>query len=355
MTGTALSRRTVLAFAGLTVGTATMYLGTASAEASSAALDTTAITLEPLPGSPVTVFSANPYAVMSFPRQLAVRVHNGGATLPSGARFEVAFDPRVYASPEAVSVTMNGRLVTDVTATDPTMNPSTGVTSRAITINQPIPTTTREADALIIVLGVAKPLTYPFDLVRTPGAVSSEIPAHGAKRALAKKRTFSGSPKTAELARLPWGISLSAFWNRQTWGENDRFVYYYPAQVTVHSVGPAAVPTAAAFTVSIDPQVVADLEPTFLRLNDKQLKGTVKRLGTTRSEFVFETTWQTPIVLKAGDVLEVGFAGTVLKPTGPLPTIKHPVITLTAMDRDSRQRETGTTTVARLDSIWLNE
>src|SRR5690348_4092860 len=35
----------------------------------------------------------------------------------------------------------------------------------------------------------------------------------------------------------------------------------------------------------------------FLRLNDKQREGTVERLGTTRCEFVFETTWQTPLVL----------------------------------------------------------
>jgi hypothetical protein len=170
-----------------------------------------------------------------------------------------------------------------------------------------------------------------------------------------REHTLSGSTKGTALNGLPWGISLSTFWNRQTWGEDDRFVYYYPAQVTLLSVGPASAPTAAALTVSLDPQVVTDLTPTFLRLNDRKHAGIVKRVETTQTASIFETTWETSTVLKAGDVLEVGFAGAVLKPKGALVAIKHPVITLVAMGRDSRQRETGKTTVARLDSVWSLE
>jgi hypothetical protein len=188
--------------------------------------------------------------------------------------------------------------------------------------------------------------------VLAPVPVTSSIPVRPAHPVGAPARTFSGPRKGKALRGLPWGFELSAFWDRQIWGERNEFIYHYPAQVTIRSVGPAAAPAVAVFTMSLDPQIVADLRPTFLRLNNKERRGSVTRVKTTRTKSVFETVWKTPFRLSASDVLEVGFTTSVLKPAGALETIKFPVISVGPMALDPRQRDTGKDTITRLDHVW---
>jgi hypothetical protein len=343
------SRRAVLSFAGIALGTSVVHL--AAADPATAATVTDSVALQPLADEPVAFFSAEKKAVVTYPRQLAVQVLNSAQDLPAGTRFDLTFDPRLYDPLDAPIVTMAGKPFAEFSVADPTVDEKTGLITKSITLRDTV-AAARERDSLTIVLGTVKTQPYPVDLIRQPGRLTSTLRARRAKTG--RRHALSGPPGGTSLDGLPWGIELSALWDRYRWGAQDKFVYYFPRQVTIRSVGPAAAP-AAAFQISLDPQVIGALEPTFLRLNDRKVTNTVKLTGSTRSAYAFETTWSTSVKLKPGDVLDIGFTSKALPLTGALPGVRHPVVVLAPMGRDPRQRNTGKTAVTRLDSVWVDD
>jgi hypothetical protein len=120
----------------------------------------------------------------------------------------------------------------------------------------------------------------------------------------------------------------------------------------LRSVGPGPAPLPASFTVTLDPRLVRDVTVTSVRLNGKEYRGDVRRVRTSRTATAYQTEWRTPVPLKDCDVLDVLFGASLLKPSGPLSTIKHPAVVLTTTGEDGLRRETGRGTLTRLDSVW---
>jgi hypothetical protein len=56
--------------------------------------------------------------------------------------------------------------------------------------------------------------------------------------------------------------------------------------------------------------------------------------------------------LKSGDRLDLGLEVRTRKPTGDLPTIKHPSAGLIDMGDHVTQRQTGQTSMSRTDAVW---
>jgi hypothetical protein len=87
--------------------------------------------------------------------------------VPAGARIEFAYDARLYAVADPVTVTAGTRRV-DATSTTET-DPKTGVTTCRIAVREPIPARA----APVVVAGTAHPLRYPHDLIRRPAGTAA--------------------------------------------------------------------------------------------------------------------------------------------------------------------------------------
>jgi hypothetical protein len=341
----------VLSFAGLVLGSCIVELaGQASAAAagvpSTAADDLTVVSVA---DDPVTLLSGDTSAVGTYPRQLAVRVLNSGVALPTGTQLKLTFDMRLYAPVNPTVVRLGARSVAASSAF--ATNPDTGASECTIILHESLPISKPGEAALMVVVATARSVLYPRDLVRRPKSPTFQI-AEPAKSPRARKDLRpSGAVRSAGTATA-WGIELSGGWRKQNWGVAREFVYYYPVQVTMRSVGPGAVPLAASFTVAVDPRLVREITVSWIRLNGKAYHGNVTRVDAVRSLSSYESQWRTPMRLTAGDVLDVGLQASLLTPSGPLPTIKHPVVTLSSMGGTVSQRETGRNTFTRLDSIW---
>ncbi|MCX5237254.1 hypothetical protein OG824_18810 [Streptomyces prunicolor] len=125
-----------------------------------------------------------------------------------------------------------------------------------------------------------------------------------------------------------------------------------PVRITLSSVGPGVAPVAASFSVALDPQVVSDVRIVSARLNNKAYDAGVRLLSDTRTVSLFETRWTTRAKLKSGDRLDLGLEVRTRKPTGDLPTVKHPTVGLIDMGNHITQRQTGLTTMSRRDAQW---
>jgi hypothetical protein len=112
------------------------------------------------------------------------------------------------------------------------------------------------------------------------------------------------------------------------------------------------VPAAAGFGTRLDPRLVRGLEPAYVRLNGKALPSAVRARTTSRTEAVLETWWQTSPILRAGDVLDVGFVPSLIEPRGPLPSGKYPEVLLSPFNSPAGQRDTGRMSLTRLDTQW---
>lgn len=344
------SRRQVLSLAGLTLGIGVVSIGGNATPAAARAPepDQPDVRLEPVAEDLVTALTAESGAVVMGPRQLAVRVVTQRTELPRGTTLTMTFDPRLYAALESPFVTLGGRTV-PITSTITTDDKS-GTTTCAVVLQQDVPLLQRGAEAMVVVIGAANAQRYPLDLVHQPRAVVAEIPKAGrrpgARRELGKR---AGAPAANA---MPWGIELSGCWSRQVWGVSSEFVYYHPVRVTLTGVGPAAAPAPATFTVALDPRLVGHVAVTAVRLNGKAIHRKAQLLGQQRDAVVYESRWRTPVALKAGDVLDVDLNATLLTPSGPLTTIKHPIVSLDGFSDAAAQRRTGRSELTRQDSVW---
>lgn len=340
MTMPQLSRRQALTIAGFSLGVGVIELGVPMAPASAA---DPVPALEPVGDQPVSVLSGDGAAPAVCPQQLAVKVVRK-TPLPAGTRITVTFDPRLYAPAQPAIVTLDGRTVAagSTTSTDP----ATGLRSCVVELAEVVP----PAGDLVAVMGTAHPLRYPQDLVRKPAGVSAEV---GGKVGTRSRRSLQPArPSSFGGPARPWGIELSGVWGRKTWGDGDRFRYDYPVQVTLHGVGPGESPVPAVFGISVDPQVVTDIQVASTRLNDRSRPGAVRPQATTRGSSVYHVAWRAAVPLGPGDVLDVAFRVSTLTPVGSLSTIKHPVVELLSRTAGAAQRRTGRESLTRLDAIW---
>jgi hypothetical protein len=348
MTAQQVSRRGVLAFAGAGLTLGIVEVLTAATPTQAAA----GLRLEPVADHPVAVLSGESVAPVAYPRQLATRVIRD-EPLPTGTRITMNYDPRLIAPLSEALVLLDGRPVRTTTAPAAAGEPEGRTT---VTLDQVV---AREGE-LIIVAGTAHPLLYPFDLVRQPTDPTVELARPGAT-ALARLRkgavTVTGSlrpprPATFGGPATAWGIELTGVWGRQTWGADDRFRYHHPVQVTLRGVGPGRAPGPAAFGVTLDPRLVSALTVESVELNRTPSTGRLRLTGSTRAGAAYRTDWTSSIRLAPNDVLNVRFRVRTLTPPGPLPGIKHPVVSLAAMGGLISQRRTGQNELTRSDAIW---
>jgi hypothetical protein len=357
------SRRQLLTVAGVTLGSAVVDLAataTPAAAAPTAAAATSAgLTVTALADDPVTVLSAGAApAVATVPRQLAVQVRNSQAELPAGSRLTFTYDPRLYAPVEPAGVSLAGRPLAVSSTT--TLDAGSGAAICTVTVHEAVPARAATDAPLTAVVGTARPVRYPRDLVHRSVPASTEVPAthrtpHVRHDLPARPGPAARSPAArsaaARTAGTPWGIALGGGWFPRRWGAAGEFLYHWPAQVTLTSVGPGAAPVPAAFTLAVDPRIVRELTVDGMRLNGRPVQLGIRRTAETRTADVYETRWLTRSRLKAGDVLDVLFSAETLDPGGPLPTIKHPVVSLSGLGDHPSRRDTGQNTISRTDAI----
>ncbi|WP_045747667.1 hypothetical protein [Actinoplanes rectilineatus] len=341
-----LSRRQLLTVAGLTVGTAWVELGGSPSAAYAAPAGD--LVLEPVPDHPVRVLSPDGGAPSAVPRQLAVRVRNDDVVLPTGTALKVTFEGRLYAVLPAPLLTLGGRRLAATATTAP--DPATGLTVCTVTLGEQVPARTADTGDLIAVVGTVNPYTFPYDMVRKPAdpiaAVGETTRVPGARRNLKSSR-----PSSFGTAVTPWGVEVAGGWTRLTWGPDGRYWYWYPTLVSVRGTGPGRTP-AAAFAVTVDPQIVTDVTVTGARLNGEPYavsKITVSEETVTGS--LRRLRWTAKARLDAGDQLDAELTVVTRTPAGALETITHPVVS-TSMAAHPGARQTGLMSVSRADSSW---
>ncbi len=346
-TGIGITRRNLLAATGMTIGVAVVDLGVSGAPASAAPA---AVDLEVVGGDPVAVLSSDgSTTVTTVPRQLAVQV-GSSSPLPAGTRLKVTYDRRIYALVEPPAVTLQGRLlpVTSETVSDAD---AAGQDVCTITLREAVPLSADGSTGLVAVVGTARQVSYPNDLVRRSVDASAELPATS-RTAHARRSLRPTAAGRAGKGATPWGIALDGGWVRHSWGPDAEFSYYCPIQVTLRSVGPGAAPAQPGFTVSVDPRLVQELRVDAVRLNGKKVRTKVSRLRAFRDGAVYQTDWRVLDRLAAGDVLTVDLKPELIRPVGALLSIKHPVVSLSSLGDSPTRRDTGMNSLSRQDSVY---
>ncbi|MGY9065128.1 hypothetical protein [Streptomyces sp. CAS3] len=336
------TRRQVLALGGLTLGVGAITVaglgGTAWADSAAAEVE-----LVPVGASPVVVLPGAGVQPAAFPRQLAVQVQHAGADLPAGTEVAVTYDPRLYSPLPAAVATVGDRRLRTTSAI--TTDARTTLVTCTVTLTE----TVAAGGDPVVVVGTAYPVLYPRDLVIGPAdataAVGRENVKPSGRRSLQPRR-----PSAFGGAATPWGLEVSGVWSRYEWANGKRW-YYYPAQVTLQSVGPGPAPEAVSFSIALDPQVVRDVRVTTARLNHKAHDAGVRLLSHRLTASLFETRWSTRVKLKSGDRLDLGLEVRTRRPASDLRTIKHPLVGLIGMGNHITQRRTGRNSMSRTDSV----
>lgn len=343
MNDSKVTRRQVLVLGGLTLGVGALTVAgpIGPAWADSAAGD---VELVPVGASPVAVLPGVGVQPAAFPRQLAVQVKHAGADLPAGTEVALTYDPRLYSPLPSAVATVGGRPLR--TTSSVTTDPKTALATCTVTVAE----TLAAGSDPVVVVGTAYPVLYPRDLVLGPSDATAAV-ARGQVKPSGRRSLQPRRPGAFGGVATPWGLEVSGVWSRCEW-DNGRRWYYFPVQVTLESVGPGPVPAAAAFSVALDPQVVRDVRVTTARLNHKTHDAGVRLLSQTRTASLFETRWSTRVRLTSGDRLDLGLEVRTRKPKGDLPTIKHPSVGLIGMGDQVTQRQTGQTSMSRIDAVW---
>jgi hypothetical protein len=337
------TRRHVLALGGLTLGVGAITVaglgGTAWADSPA-----TDVVLVPVGASPVVVLPRVGVQPAAFPRQLAVQVQHPTTDLPAGTEVAVTYDPRLYSPLPAAAATIGGRLLR--TSSTITTDPRTTLATCTVTLAEPV----AAGSEPVVVVGTAYPVLYPRDLVVGPADATAAVGRKNV-RPTGRRSLQPHRPSTFGGVATPWGLEVSAVWNRYEWADGKRW-YYYPAQITLQSVGPGSTPAAVSFSIALDPQVVGDVRVTTTWLNHKAHDAGVRLLSDKRTSSLYETRWTTAVKLKAGDRLDLGLKVGTRKPPRDLPTIKHPLLGLIDMGSHTTQRQTGRNSTSRSDAVW---
>ncbi|PWR09355.1 hypothetical protein DKT68_12390 [Micromonospora acroterricola] len=341
----------MLTLAGLTLGAGVVTIGSHPTAASAAPSEPASPTvrLEPVADDPVVVLSGTSTAVASYPRQLAVRLVNEGGALPVGTTVTLTFDQRLYAPLTPAVITMAGRQVATTSAVAAIAE--TGMTEYTLTLQESLPAVTAPAASAVAVVGTVRTATYPRDLLHRPqvGAVKIDRPSH---QPLSRRELRPSSNVRTKIGRVPWGFELSGGWARHVWGVERQFVYFHPQSITITATGPGSAPMDTAFTVSLDPRLVQEIEVAALQLNGKRIDGRIRRVSSLRDGAAYVSRWRTSVKLKKGDVLDVRLTSRLATPTAGLTTIKHPLVEIDELSLEPSQRQTGRTTLTCLDSVW---
>lgn len=325
------SRRQILTLAGLTLG-----VGVVAPAGPAAAAPADDVVLEPVADEPVAVLSGEGGAPAAVPRRLAVRLVRT-AGLPAGAQIAITFDPRVHTPLPAAVVLHRGRPVPAATTT--AADPATGLHTSTVTLTGAVP-----ADGdLVAVVGAARPLIFPSDLVRRPAAPSARV-------ATARRRLEPARPSSFGGPALPWGVEVDGVWAARSWGAGGRYRYYVPVRVSLTGTGPGRGP-AAAFSVTLDPRLAGAVTVASARLGDRPYAGRIRPAGESRTASAYRTRWRAPAGLAAGEVLDVHLTVSTTLPAGPLTGVTHPVVAAVTTGAAAAQRHTGRETLSRTDSV----
>ncbi|GAA1310463.1 hypothetical protein [Saccharothrix xinjiangensis] len=268
------------------------------------------------------------------PAQLGALVTVGPAGAPAGTAVTFTYDERLYSAAPRAFLTGGGRLIP--------------VESR------PAATTAahgRQLDLLLPELGPGSygvhagglvPARFPADLVADPLPTVVRVSEPGRAAVV---RTLSAPAAKAE---LPWGAQLGAGWQQTRW--SDRYHAWHPAIITVHSVGPGAIPAGAGIRVTLDRRVFGSVAITAASDPAGRKVDGADRRTTAAGRPVATWTAHAPVAAGARITLTCG-AG-VRSLTGPLDDVEAPLIEFLPGGSGGPQRSTGQESITRVDDVY---
>lgn len=321
-------RRTVLAAA--LAGTSVLVLRPAHAVAAPSGAGLTAIE-----GHQDTRLVHAPDGSCSrVPAHLGALVTVGAAGLRAGTVVSFTYDERLYSAAPRAFLTGHGRLIPVESRTTPVDTPHA-----------------RQLELLLPELGAGDhgvhagglaPTRFPDDLVADPVPTAVRVAEPGGA---VTTRTLSGPAAKAE---PPWGVQLGAGWQQARWG--DRYHAWHPAIITVHSVGPGAIPAGSGIRVTLDRRVfesvaiTAAADPAGLEV-----------AGLDRSTTVVGrpvATWTAHAAVAAGTRITLSCAAGARPLTGPLADVEAPLVEFLPGASTAPRRSTGEESITRADDVY---
>lgn len=324
-------RRTVLQ--GTAAVAAISVAGSNQASASVRARATAPSGVTPAPPDAARIVNGPAGQAVQVPADLGVEITVG----PGGARasLRLTYDDRLYAvAPRPVLV--QGARVFALDA----RSASTGV-AHGRTVELALPELT--PGTYTVHAGGMTPMRFPADLVADPLPTEvrvSESTGAATAQLLSRRAATQG---------LPWGVQLGAGWSQARWG--DAYSVWYPAVVTLHSVGPGVAPAGSRIRVTLDHQVFESVRLTDARGSNGERIGGVSRRTTIVGQP--SATWTTHTAVESGSRFTVTCVATARPLQGALDYVEPPLIEFVSPRHPSApQRLTGEETQTRTDNIY---
>lgn len=268
------------------------------------------------------------------PAQLGALLTVGAAGVPAGTAVTFAYDERLYSAAPRAFLTGGGRLI-PVEGRPAASNAAHG----------------RQLELLLPELGPGRygvhagglaPARFPADLVADPLPTAVQVSEPG------RAATALTLSKPAAKADLPWGVQLGAGWQQTRW--SDRYYAWHPAIVTVHSVGPGAIPAGSGIRVTLDRRVFESVAITAAADPAGRKVDGVDRRTTTVGRPV--TTWTAHTPLVAGTRITLTCGVGVRSLTGPLDDVEAPLVEFLPGRSGGPQRSTGQESATRMDNVY---
>ncbi|GAA3541072.1 hypothetical protein [Kribbella ginsengisoli] len=273
-------------------------------------------------------------SAVRMPAELGALLTVGASGVAAGTALTITYDSRLYsAAPSAVLV--SGERVIPVRAHPVASSTASG----QLELRLP----ELSAGIYTVRAGGLVRDRYPTDLITDPRPTAVKLSEPGGA---VTAQTLS---KPAAKAGLPWGVQLGAGWLQAAW--SDQYYAWHPATITVHSVGPGAIPAGSRIRVTLDGAV---FESVSVSAASDSLGHKVNGLPR-RTEVVGRpvATWTAPAAIPAGARITLTCTTVARKLTGALDWVEPPLVDFLPpkAGRDA-QRLTTQESLTRMDDVY---
>ncbi|MEV6413992.1 hypothetical protein [Kribbella sp. NPDC051718] len=266
-------------------------------------------------------------SAVQMPAELGALLRVGA--FAAGAVVTIRYDERIYsAAPTAVLV--SGDRVIPVRA---------AATAGQVSLQLPqLP-----AGSYTVRAGGLVRDRYPADLITDPLPTTVKVSEPGGA---VTAQTLS---KPAVKAGLPWGVQLGAGWLQAAW--SDQYYAWYPATVTVYSVGPGAIPAGSRIRVTLDGVVFGSVAVSAASDSlGHKVNGLPRRTSVVGRPVA---TWTAPAAIPAGMRITLTCTTVARKLKGALDWVEPPLVDFLPpkAGRDA-QRLTTQESLTRMDDVY---
>lgn len=256
---------------------------------------------------------------------------------PEAARSRVTltYDERLYTAASR-PVLVHGRLVIPLDA----RSTATGIAhGRMIEFELPA----LAPGSYTVHAGGMTPARFPLDLVADP--LPTEVKVSDATGPLTARvlsdRVSAGG--------LPWGVQVGAGWQQARWG--DDYYAWYPSLVTLHSVGPGAVPSGSRVRLTVDQKIFEAVRITSARGSRGERIGGVARRSTVAGRLT--ATWTLHAAVASGARITLTCVHKLRSLHGSLEYAEPPLAEFLPPEQSTApQRLTGQETQTRADDVY---